>query len=341
MLARALLKTEKTAHSHQLARKPRLRPCELIIELALKYGSAISLCETTLELAGVYPERSRRQVNMRNGQKQRIREILLIALGIALLLFSLVVVDIFAMPYFQSLQTQTFVSLDWAGYAVSANNLSPQPTVDAVSGSWTVPKVAISDSDSFSAAWIGIGGALDTTLIQVGSEQDSLLGQAVYSIWYEALPGIAVTIQNITISPGDQLSASIILVNASTRSWQIGIADDTSGACFTQNCDEQNLTYNSSRLTADWIVERPTVNNKQAALADFGTVTFTNLSAQIGGKTGSPNTFSEDHIVMQNSQNNQIAAASNLKDQGTSFTVTYSQNKQLEMISKLVEQMHV
>jgi hypothetical protein len=44
---------------------------------------------------------------------------------------------------------------------------------------------------------------------------------------------------------------------------------------------------------------------------------------------------------MQNSQNNQIAAASNLKDQGTSFTVTYSQNKQLEMISKLVEQMHV
>ncbi len=260
---------------------------------------------------------------MRNGQKQRIREILLITLGIALLLFSLVVVDIFALPYFKSLQTQTLVSLDWAGYVVSANNLSPQPTVDAVSGSWTVPKVAISDSDSFSSAWIGIGGALDTTLIQVGSEQDSLLGQAVYSIWYEVLPGIAVTIQNITISPGDQLSASITLVNASTRSWQIGIADDTTGACFTQNCYEQNLTYNSSRLTADWIVERPTVNNQQATLADFGTVTFTNMSAQIGGKTGSPNTFSKDLIVMQNSQNNQIAATSNLKDQGTSFTVTY------------------
>ena len=149
----------------------------------------LALCESTLELAGVYPERSRRQVNMRNGQKRRIREILLIALGIALLLFSLVVVDIFALPYFKSRQTQTFVSLDWAGYVVSANNLSPQPTVDAVSGSWTVPKVAISDSDSFSSVWIGIGGALDTTLIQVGSEQDSLLGHAVYSIWYEVLPG--------------------------------------------------------------------------------------------------------------------------------------------------------
>ena len=164
---------------------------------------------------------------------------------------------------------------------------------------------------------------MDTTLIQVGSEQDSRLGQAVYSIWYEALPGIAVTIQNITISPGDQLSASITLVNATTRSWQIGIADDTTGACFTQNCYEQNLAYNSSRLTADWIVERPTVNNQQATLADFETVTFTNLSAQIDGKIGSPNTFSEDYIVMQNSQNNQIAVASNLKDQGTSFTVIY------------------
>jgi hypothetical protein len=260
---------------------------------------------------------------MRNGQKQRIREILLVALGIALLLFSLVVVDIFVLPYFKSLQTQTLVSSDWAGYAVASNNLLPQPTVEAVSGSWTVPKVAISDSDSFSSTWVGIGGALDSTLIQVGSEQDSVLGQAVYSLWYEALPGAAVTIQNITISPGDQLSASITLVNDTTRSWQIGIADDTTGACFTQNCHEQNLTYSSSRLTADWIVERPTVNNQKAALADFGTITFTNLSAQIGGKTGSPNAFPEDHIFMQNNQNNQIAAASNLKDQGTSFTVTY------------------
>jgi hypothetical protein len=255
---------------------------------------------------------------MRNGQRQRIRNILLIALGIGLLLFALFVVDI--LPF---LQNQTLVSSDWAGYAVSGSNLLPQPAVDAVSGSWTVPKVALSDFDSFSSVWIGIGGALDSTLIQVGSEQDSLSGQAVYSIWYEALPGGAVNIQNITISPGDQLSASITLVNATTRSWQIGIADDTTGACFTQNCYEQNLTYNSSRLTADWIVERPTVNNQQATLADFGTVTFTNLSAQIGGKTGSPNTFSEDHIVMQNSQKNQIAATSNLKDQGTSFTVTY------------------
>ena len=194
---------------------------------------------------------------MRNGQKHRIRQILLIALGIALLLFSLVVVDIFALPYFKSVQTQTLVSLDWAGYAVSTDNLLPQPTVDAVSGSWTVPKVAISDSDSFSSTWIGIGGALDSTLIQIGSEQDARLGQAVYSIWYEALPGNAVTIQNITISPGDQLSASITLVNATARSWQIGIADDTTGACFTQNCSEQNLTYNSSRLTADWIVKDP------------------------------------------------------------------------------------
>ncbi len=261
---------------------------------------------------------------MRNGEKKRIRKILLIALGIALLLFSLVVVDTFVLPYFKSFQTQTFVSSDWAGYGVSANNFSPQPTVDAVSGSWTVPKVALSDFDSFSSVWIGIGGAVDSTLIQVGSEQDSLSGQAVYSLWYEALPGDAVPIQNITISPGDQLSASITLVNATTRSWYVGIADDTTGACFTQNCHEQNLTYNSLRLTAEWILERPTVNNRLAQLADFGIITFTNMSAQVGGRIGAPNTFPEDHFVMQNNQNNQIATASNLKDQGTSFTVTYS-----------------
>ena len=255
---------------------------------------------------------------MRNGQKQGIRRILLIALGIGLLLFALFVVDILPL-----LENQTLVSSDWAGYTVSASNLLPQPTVDAVSGSWTVPKVALSDFDSFSSVWIGIGGALDTTLIQVGSEQDSLSGQAVYNIWYEALPGGAVNIQNITISPGDKLSASITLVNGTTRTWQIGIADDTTGACFTQNCHEQNLTYDSSRLTADWIVERPTVNNQVAPLANFGTVTFTNLSTQIGGKTGTPNTFSENRIVMQDSQNNQLATASNLEDQGTSFTVTY------------------
>ena len=73
---------------------------------------------------------------------------------------------------------------NWAGYVVASDLQNPQSAVVGVSGSWTVPAVTDIGIDAFSAIWIGIGGQFDRTLIQAGTEQDFVGGQAQYSVWY-------------------------------------------------------------------------------------------------------------------------------------------------------------
>jgi hypothetical protein len=137
-------------------------------------------------------------------------------------------------------------------------------------------------------------------------------------LWYEMLPADSIPISNITVSPGDQITASISLSNSNTNEWVIEISDRTSGQSF-----RQIFLYNSSRLSAEWIVERPTVNNQLTNLADFGSVTFTNATAQVGQTVGTISAFPNYQVIMENRQNIQLATLSPLNADGSSFTVTY------------------
>jgi hypothetical protein len=180
-------------------------------------------------------------------------------------------------------------------------------------------------SPEFSSVWIGVGGQFsnDSTLIQCGTEQDSIFGQGQYYAWYELLPAPSVTISNITVSPGDQIQASIQLVNATFNQWTISINDTTTGESF-----QNTVNYTSSQLSAEWIIERPSVNHVISQLADFGNVTFTNCTASIGSVTGGINSFPWEELVMYssitpNSSSVQLADVSDLTSNGTGFTVTY------------------
>ncbi len=251
-------------------------------------------------------------------RKWRTNAIFLFALWIVLLLASVTVLSSVVTPFLRSLQTQTLISLDWAGYGVSTNNLLPQPQVLGINGSWVVPSVQTSQFDTFSAAWIGIGGQADTTLIQIGTEHDSISGLPVYSFWYELLPADSTPITNMTLQPGDQVSASITLIQSTTSTWRLEISDLTQDQTFIKD-----VVYNSSRLTAEWIMERPTVNNQMSTLANFGNLTFTNLSAKVANTVGTASDFSNYQILMEDRQNNELVKVSNLNKQGTTFTIQY------------------
>jgi hypothetical protein len=250
----------------------------------------------------------------------RTNLVVLIALWVILLVASLTVLSSVITPFLKTLQTASIGSLTWAGYVVSSDLLFQQPIVEGVNGSWVVPRVSVSTNDTFSSAWIGIGGQLDNTLIQCGTEHDSLGGQEVYSVWYELLPNNSVTVESMTVSPGDVITASISLVNSSANNWQIQIVDNTSGQSF-----RQVFAYNSSQLSAEWIVERPNVNNKVSSIADFGSVTFIGAYAQLGSKVGTISSFSNYEVTMNDLQNNQLATVSPLSRDGSSFTVTFQQ----------------
>ncbi len=248
----------------------------------------------------------------------RTNAAVLVVLWLILLIVSLTVLSAVVTPFLRSLQTPSVGSLSWAGYAVSSGLLLQDPVVTGVNGSWVVPNVSVSPGDTYSSAWIGIGGLEDKTLIQVGTEHDSFSGQEVYRAWYELLPERAILIDGMTVSPGDVMTASIDLVDATANNWQIEIVDTTTGQSF-----RQVFVYASSKLSAEWIVERPNVNNRTSALADFGSVTFTGATAQVGGRLGRISSFPNYEIVMNNLQNDLLASVSPLNADGSSFTVTF------------------
>ena len=221
---------------------------------------------------------------------------------------------------------------NWAGYIIASDVQNPQATVTSVTATWTVPTVKISAQDTFSAVWIGIGGFYDTTLIQTGTEQDSIQGQSEYSAWVELLPQSSITIDSLIVSPGDQINASIQLIDANTDQWSVYIKDLTTNQEYTNN-----FVYASSQLSAEWIVERPDITSSRArgtltSLADVGLVTFTGCQATIGGTKGAISDFPVvESIMYENVQTTdnlgvtQLAAVSNLTDNGSSFTVETSQ----------------
>ncbi len=221
-----------------------------------------------------------------------------------------------------SLTSPLSTDLNWGGYAVASDFNNPLPAVASVSASWVVPTVQVSQTDSFSAAWVGIGGTFGNTLIQIGTEQDCIGGQIVYSAWFELLPSDSVTIDTVDVSPGDVINASITLVNSNLNSWQISLSDLTNGQSFSQN-----VFYASSQLSAEWIVERPTVNNVLSALADFGTVSFSNCKTTVEGCLGTAGQFSNIQNVMTDRQGAILAEASNLSTDGSSFSVKYLQSQ--------------
>jgi hypothetical protein len=213
--------------------------------------------------------------------------------------------------------TQKLTSSDWSGYSVSTPLKNPQPTVTSVTGSWTVPTVTPTQGYSYSATWVGIGGQFDQTLIQTGTQHDSLNGATSYSAWYELLPDLPITI-TMPIKPGDIIKATITQTDFITNTWSINISDQTTGQSY-----RTSVVYGSQMLSAEWVVERPTIGNRVGALANFGSVKFTDCSATMGGKTGKITDFPSSQFTMINRQNVAIVSLSSIGQDGSSFTASY------------------
>ena len=221
-------------------------------------------------------------------------------------------------PDVGQLQTPTDqADLNWAGYSAAYSFSDPKPLVTGVSGSWVVPEIQISQSDTYSAVWVGIGGFFGNTLIQIGTEHDCIDGAIQYSAWYELLPSDSITI-TMEISPGDRINASISLENSLLNLWSISIADLSTGQSFSQI-----VFYSSSKLSAEWVVERPEVNNTISEIANFGNVTLSNCSVTINNEVGAFGHFPSIRLFMYDKSGTRLATVSNYDNDGSSFTVQY------------------
>jgi hypothetical protein len=211
----------------------------------------------------------------------------------------------------------SFKVSQWSGYIVASDVQNRSPVVSSICASWRVPGIKSSENDTFSGVWVGIGGYGEDTLIQTGTEQEYVNGRVVYYAWYELLPDYLVRIPTVHVRASDTVTASISLINKNTNTWSIEIADVTRGERF-----KKTIVYNSSRLSAEWVVERPKVNDTISTLADFGNVTFTECKATVEGITGAISNFSYAQLAMYD-QELQLVTVSPLNDDDSSFTVSY------------------
>ncbi len=245
-------------------------------------------------------------------RKGRIFAIVLIVLLDVLLVVALILF----FPFLTGSANRSLPSTNWSGYVVATNLNNPHPSVTEIEASWAVPTVSVSRRDSFSAVWIGIGGEFDGSLIQIGTEQDSVNGVGSYSAWYELLPNNEVTVYSLRVSPGDRITASISLSDTSANTWLIEINDSVSGQY------NHNIVYVSSMLSAEWILERPTINNVLRNLADFSELTFTGCAATVGGNMETISSLPHIEVTLYN-QNTELASVSPPASNGSSFSVSY------------------
>jgi len=224
-----------------------------------------------------------------------------------------------------------------AGYVAGSDLKSPKPVVTSVEGSWIMQDVETKGFYSTDlVAWIGIGSYLsekDTTLIQVGSQSEVKDGRKVFSFWYELIPDTMKTIMSSTsrISPGDTIKARISLVEGTSNRWLIKVEDITTKYKYSNT-----VTYESSKQSAEWVLERPTnyINHQRSTylnpVVGNGTVRFgfagMDNMATIGSVRGKISAFANRPLVMLQQAwggPKAVAEPTAIKGDSSGFSITY------------------
>jgi hypothetical protein len=130
--------------------------------------------------------------------------------------------------------------------------------------------------------WIGIDGYTSATLEQTGTDSDCSKGTPRYYAWYEFLPEAGVTIETISVEPGDVMAASVVY---NGTEFAATITDERTQETFTTS----KAVASAKRDSAEWIAEDNTY-----VFTDFGTAT---CDATVGSKTATIGGFPNYHTI--------------------------------------------
>jgi hypothetical protein len=199
---------------------------------------------------------------------------------------------------------------NWAGYDVTGGG------VTAVTASWYEPAAAsISPAASDTAFWVGLDGDGSPTVEQIGTEAYVQDGSVSYDAWYEMYPAEMHAIENVTVSPGDEITATVTANGAG--GFTLTLVDDTTQTSFTKTLSNGV----KKPASAEVIAEAPTeaLTGDLLPLVDFGTVDFS-ACAFNDQPVGD---FDWNQIDMVGSDGTTtLAATSALGSDGASFSVS-------------------
>lgn len=213
-------------------------------------------------------------------------------------------------------------SLDWAGYGVSGT------TFTKVQGSWVQPKATCpSTATQLAAFWVGIDGlsSTDHTLEQIGTDSDCAGKKPDYYAWFEMVPRSVVYLTSgYPVTPGYTINAE---VSGSGKNFVLQIEETHGGSVIWHYTTKQSATVLPKASSAEWVAEDPCTGSSCTIgpLADFGSVSFTNATAN--GVAISSSAFNSTKLTMTTKGSKVTKARpSALTAGGTAFKVTWVHN---------------
>ncbi len=185
----------------------------------------------------------------------------------------------------------------WSGYVKTG----VKDAYSSISGSWKVPSIPTSTTPTYSAAWVGIDGRTNSTLLQAGSESDYYGGKFHYDAWVEVYPALPKVVFNVV--PGDLIGAGVYRYSGSNL-WRIYVYDETRLGMGSHYLFDEDINYTGPADSEEWILEAPKVMNHPTMLAKYGSVTF------LAGQAGLLHLSSDSRVFMVNSSHQVISAPS-------------------------------
>jgi hypothetical protein len=209
-------------------------------------------------------------------------------------------------------------SNNWSGYVITTPGSASEYAW--IYGEWTVPRAYAEGgfgSWDHSTLWIGIDGWGTPDVVQDGTDQNTLTAFWVqtssYDAWTEWYPYSSQTVSNFPVNPGDDIRAWT-WVRDSAGNWD---PRATVGWFYLWNVTENVYAYLSTGAppgtvfnghSAEWIMERPTVNGSLATLAQYAS------PAQLTGAlaydlNGVPHGYGADtswNVTMVNPSDNHV-----------------------------------
>lgn len=180
----------------------------------------------------------------------------------------------------QTVDNQTGVnSLNWSGWA-TVNSSNPFATNDAyIQAEFAVPVAqeaffSCNDTWDYSAYWVGFDGFNNSDVLQAGIEADAAClwypyGFSEYfdSAWFEWYPYAETRIDYPIINPGDLMGVTVWYTTSSPHGIAYIVDYTDQQATVIGFNPPSGTTYVGN--SAEWVVERPTVNGALADLTNY------------------------------------------------------------------------
>ncbi len=210
-------------------------------------------------------------------------------------------------------------STNWSGYAAATDMNNPAAnSVSAVYGSWIVPKIQSSKTNSYCAFWVGIDGYSNATVEQIGTSHNYINGKQQHYAWFEMYPENSYMLVGFPLAVGDVISASVVY--AGDGVFTLSIQNDTQQLTTTIPAS-YTTSADAERSSAEWVVEAPYLNGI-LPLSNFGYGYLWGCLATINGVLASLNNSSWENISIEMVTNNGTSKAAPslpLQDNGSFF----------------------